>query len=439
MAGVSEVNKKVLDRLMATYNDSHDHSGVSGERLAARLAQLAAIGLTEEGGSQRIGFSPEERAAKELVKQWMNEAGLEVREDGAGNVIGRFTAQQDHLPVVMSGSHVDSVPNGGHFDGTLGVLAALEVAQAWKETGYRPDAPYEVVIFSDEEGARFNGGLTGSRAMMGEVNLEKQQQLKDINGDSFQSVIERDGLTVEQFMAAKRDPAEIAAFVEVHIEQGKTLEDAGIPVGIVNGIAGPCWLEVTFRGQAGHAGNTPMNQRFDALAAASQFILQVESLPKRISSTAVGTVGKIQVHPGGINVIPGEVKVYVDLRDIKRETRDQLIDAVQKEAHHIAQQRRLQVELSETLRVEPVPIYENMQQTVRTAVEALGIPPLFLPSGAGHDAMVLGRHVPVAMLFVQSKEGISHNPNEWSELNDCVQAVHVLKHLLEQLVTEEHC
>lgn len=420
---------------MHSYNHEHDHSGVNGERLATRLAQLAAIGLTAERGSNRIGFSQEELAAKNLVKQWMEEAGLEVREDGAGNVFGRLEGHHRQAPVVMSGSHVDSVPNGGHFDGTLGVLAALEVAQAWQDTGFCPGKPYEVVVFTDEEGARFNGGLTGSRAMMGEINLDQQLQLQDIFGESFQNVLESIGLTVDQFMAAKRDPAEIAAFVEVHIEQGRVLEEAGFPVGIVNGIAGPCWLEVTFIGEAGHAGNTPMGHRKDALAAASQFILEVESLPSKISSTAVGTVGKCQVHPGGVNVIPGKVTVTVDLRDIHRQTRDRLAEAVQQAAQTIARQRSVQVEIRETLNVEPVPIQQAMQEKAIQAVETVGLRPLVLPSGAGHDAMVLGKYVPTGMLFVQSKQGISHNPEEWSDLDHCVMAVHVLKKWLEQLVS----
>jgi allantoate deiminase len=433
MLNVAKNKEDFLNKLLENYNHSHDHSGVKGERVAKRLAELSEIGSTDEGGSKRFGFSTEEREAKELVKKWMKEAGLKVSEDGAGNVFGRFEGKQEK-PVIMSGSHVDSVPNGGHFDGPLGVLAALEVAEAWKEAGYQPNKSYEVVIFTDEEGARFNGGLIGSQAMTGEINLEEQKKIKDFNGTPFEEVVARDGLKAEGFVEAKRDLSEIDAYVEVHIEQGKRLEKENLPVGIVTGIAGPCWLNVTFSGEAGHAGNTPMDDRQDALTAASEFVLKVKELPPTVSSTAVATVGKLHVHPNGVNVIPGEVRLTVDIRDIQLETRDQLVDLIVKAVKDIASNNNIKSDVAETYRITPVPVSKEMQEKAGIAVtKTLGIDPYFLPSGAGHDAMVLGRHIPMAMLFTQSKDGISHNPKEWSSLNDCVQTIHVLKNFLEQL------
>lgn len=422
-----------LNRLMGDYNDSFDHSGVKGQRVAQRLAELSDIGLTEEGGCQRISFSQEERQAKELVKKWLDAAGLTVTEDGAGNVFGRFEGKRDNV-TVLSGSHVDSVPNGGHFDGPLGVIAALEVAEAWKEAGYQPDKSFEVVVFTDEEGARFNGGLTGSRAMTGEINLEEQKQLKDFHGTSFEEVVTQDGLTLDSFAQAKRDLSEIAAFVEVHIEQGKRLEKAGLPVGVVTGIAGPSWLNISFKGEAGHAGNTPMNDRRDALVAASEFIAKVKNFPPSVSSSAVATVGKVDVYPNGVNVIPGEVRLTVDIRDIQEDWKRKVVQLVVGAAKEIAEKHHTEVVITETLNVAPVAVSEKMQGKAALAVEkTLGIKPYYLPSGAGHDAMVVGRHVPMAMLFTQSKDGISHNPKEWSSLNDCVQTIHVLKNFLEQL------
>jgi allantoate deiminase len=434
MLNVTAHKEEFLKKLLEDYNHSYDHSGVNGERIAGRLAELSEIGLTNKGGSKRFGFSAEERQAKELVKKWMKEAGLKVSEDGAGNVFGRFEGKQEK-PVIMSGSHVDSVPNGGHFDGPLGVLAALEVAEAWKEVGFQPNKSYEVVIFTDEEGSRFNGGLIGSQAMTGDIDLEKQKQLKDFNGQTFVDVIAGDGLNVEGFTEAKRDLSDIDAYVEVHIEQGKRLEKENLPVGIVTGIAGPCWLNVTFTGLAGHAGNTPMDDRQDALTAASEFVLKVKELAPTVSSTAVATVGKLEVYPNGVNVIPGEVRMTADIRDIHSETRDQLVNLIVKAAKDIASKNNIKSDVVETYRIPPVPVSKEMQQKAGLAVnKALGIDPYFLPSGAGHDAMVVGRHVPMAMLFTQSKDGISHNPKEWSSLNDCVQTVHVLKIFLEQLV-----
>jgi allantoate deiminase len=433
MAIETSWNKNFLNKLLSDYDNSLSHSGIDGARVAKRIAELSEIGLTDQGGSNRISFSKEERKAKELVKRWMKDTGLLVTEDGVGNVFGRFEGRKDQ-PVVMSGSHVDSVPNGGHFDGPLGVLAALEVAEAWKETNYQPDKPFEVVVFTDEEGARFNGGLTGSRAVTGEMDIEEQKKLIDIYGEPFEQVIEKDGLTIKGFTEAKRDLSEIAAFVEVHIEQGKRLEKENLPVGVVTGIAGPSWLNVTFRGEAGHAGNTPMNDRKDALVAASEFIAGIKDLPKIVSPSAVVTVGKLEVFPNGVNVIPGEVRLTVDIRDIHSETRDQLVKLVIEAGEASATKYQIDLTISESLNVDPVAVTKGMQEKAAMAVsEAIGTKTYFLPSGAGHDAMVLGRHVPMAMLFTQSKDGISHNPKEWSSLNDCVQTIHVLNNLLKQL------
>ncbi len=422
-----------FERLLQEYDSRFNHSGIDGERLARRLAQLAEIGLTEENGSNRMGFSKEERQAKELVKSWMKEAGLDVREDGAGNVFGSLIGKDKQAPVVLSGSHVDSVPNGGHFDGPLGVLAALEVAEAWKMTEYQPRNSYEVVIFTDEEGSRFSGGFSGSAAMVGDVKKEEQLKLFDLHGHSFEEVLKTDGLSVEGYFTAKRDMREVAAFVEVHIEQGKQLEKRNLPVGVVTGIAGPCWLELTFYGEAGHAGNTPMNDRKDALIAASLFVHELERFPREVSPTAVATVGRMNVYPNGINVIPGKVTLSVDIRDIYKETRDLLVEEVIRMAQEVAEHRDVRLEVTETVRISPVPISLQMQGKVMKAVEEQGVEAFLLPSGAGHDAMIVGSHIPSAMLFVKSQNGISHNPKEWSSLNDCVMAAHVLKRVLEDL------
>lgn len=423
-------------KLLEGYDRTMNQSGVSGERLAARLAELSKIGSTEENGSYRIGFSKEERKAKELVKSWMIKAGLMVKEDGAGNLFGRLEGKNKELASVISGSHVDSVPNGGHFDGPLGVLAALEVVEAWKETSYKPERTYEVVVFTDEEGSRFNGGLRGSRAICGELNMEEEIRKIDQQGNSFQKVIESDGLTLQGFKGSKRELDTVKAFVEVHIEQGSTLERENVAVGVVTGIAGPSWLKISFYGKAGHAGNTPMGERNDALVAASEFVGQVSQIPQCLSKTAVATVGKLQVYPNGVNVIPGKVELYVDIRDIHQETLDQLTEEIAKKALEIGGQHGISVECEQTLNVAPVPIQEEMQQRLIEAVEANGIKPVLLPSGAGHDAMVLGRHVPSGMIFVRSQDGISHNPKEWTSLGDCVQSVHVLKTAIESLTAE---
>ena len=430
------LNNPIYDELMIDYDASLNHSGVNGERLARRLYELSHIGFTQIGGVKRPGLSEEEKAAKALVKKWMEEAGLAVTEDGAGNVIGRLNGRDDKAKAIASGSHVDSVPNGGNFDGPLGVLSALEVVEAWKEAAYIPEKPFEVVIFTDEEGSRFNSGLSGSRAMTGDMNEEEMLQLRDYNGDSLAQVLEQYGSSLEKFKAAKRDVTELELFVEIHIEQGKKLEREDQPVGIVSGIAGPAWLEVEFRGEAGHAGNTPMEGRRDPLVAAAEFIHGIPSFPGEVSETAVATIGKMEISPNGINVIPEKVVLHADIRDIHEDTRDALLDRIIQEAESIAEKREIQLNVKQNTKIKPVPIDEQLQKELAVSLEKFGIQPVYIPSGAGHDAMILGRHIPVAMLFVRSKDGISHNPKEWSSLNDCVTGIHVLKDFIEKKMQE---
>ncbi|WP_085506078.1 M20 family metallo-hydrolase [Thalassobacillus devorans] len=420
-------------RLIRDYDENHTHDGINGERLAKPFHAISKIGLTEDGGSRRIGFSKEEKQVKDLVKSWMEEAGLSISEDGAGNVFGRLEGKDPSKPAIMSGGHVDSVPNGGHFDSPLGVLSALEVVEAWKEIGYQPNHSYEIAIFSDEEGARFNSGLTGSRAMAGEVDMEVQKSFTDQDDNSFAKVMEDIGLSEESFAEAARDLSGIKTYVEIHIEQGAKLEEQNLPVGIVSGIAGPAWLEVDFIGSAGHAGNTPMTERQDALVASGDFVRTIHHLPGQVSDSAVATVGKLHVYPNGANVIPGKVSMIVDIRDIYADTRNELTRRIIQEAERIADGFGVNVNHKQNLEVTPVPIDEERKQLLSEALEKHDIKPVELPSGAGHDALIVGHHLPVAMLFVNSKNGISHNPEEWSSLNDIVQGVHVLKTYIESI------
>lgn len=419
------------EKLLANYDSILDRAGVSGRRLAERLHAISEIGLTTDYGSNRPGYSKEEQTAKLLVLKWLREAGLHVYQDGAGNIIGRLEGTSQNERTIMSGSHVDSVPNGGHFDGVLGVVSALEVVEAWRKTGYQPRKSFEIIVFSDEEGARFDSGLNGSEAIVGNYDLQEKIKQKDKMGHSFRQVLENVGLSVDTFSKAKRDLSNVDLFVELHIEQGKRLEQVDLPCGIVTGIAGPCWLEVTFVGEAGHAGNTPMNHRKDALLAASEFILTVNQLPSQVSSSAVATVGRQMIKPNGVNVIPGKVTLFVDIRDIYQDTRDQLVDDIIKAAYQIANKHQMTVNCHETSRVKPIAIEQETQSLLAEVVQEQGLKPFYLPSGAGHDAMVMGEKVPIAMLFVRSRSGISHNPKEWTDLNDAVQAVHILKRFIE--------
>lgn len=420
-------------QLLKKYDTSLDFNGVSGNRLATRLDKVSRIGLTADNGSFRLGYSIEEQKAKEVIMTWMQEAELTTRIDGAGNVFGRLEGKNSEAKAILSGSHVDSVPNGGHFDGVLGVLSALEVVEGWKATGYIPEKPFEVVIFSDEEGSRFNGGLNGSEAVIGDLDMEEKCLQQDAAGKNFSEVLREVGLSVEGYASAKRNIEAMELFVELHIEQGKRLEKENLPCGIVTGIAGPAWLEFTFSGEAGHAGNTPMDDRKDASVAASEFIVEANKLPNQVNDSSVVTIGKMNVKPNAVNVIPGEVTLYVDIRDIYKDTRDVLIGRVIECAQQIASKYHIHLTHQQNLQTLPVPIAATYQKLLAQALASNGIRPFFLPSGAGHDAMVIGKKLPIAMIFVRSKGGISHNPVEWSDLNDCIQGIHVLKSFIESL------
>lgn len=417
------------DILIEQYDTGLDYDGINGERLAERLEAISKIGALPKGGVSRPGFSQEEKQAKELVAGWMKAAGLAVETDAAGNVFGRLKGD-NNLQSIASGSHVDTVPAGGNFDGVLGVLAALEVAEAWKTSGYTPKKSYEVVIFSDEEGARFSSGVFGSRSYMGLVDDELISSLKDNEGLNLKEVLEQYGSSLEEYKNIQQ--RDWTFFAEAHIEQGKLLEKNNLPVGIVSGIAGQAWLEVEFKGLAGHAGNTPMNDRQDALVASGRFVSELEGLPRQVSPTAVATVGKLAVSPNGANVIPESVKMIVDIRDIYEDTRDTLIKRVTEHAERIAKERGIDVTISGTSRVKPVPVEEIYKEELHDILTGLNIKPMALPSGAGHDSMNIGLKLPIAMIFARSKDGISHNPKEWTNLNDCVMTVHVLKKFIEK-------
>ncbi|MBY6270310.1 Zn-dependent hydrolase, partial [Parageobacillus thermoglucosidasius] len=293
---------------------------INGDRLWNRLLELGTIGKQPSGGITRLSFTKEERAAKEKVASYMKEAGLAVYEDAVGNLIGRKEGKEKDAPAVLVGSHIDSVYNGGMFDGPLGVLAAVEVLQTMSERGVKTKHPIEVVAFTDEEGARFSYGMIGSRGMAGTLS-EEELVHQDKHGISLAAAMEEAGLDPSKIGKAARRKGSVKAYVELHIEQGRVLEQANLPVGIVTGIAGLIWAKLTVKGKAEHAGATPMPIRRDPLVAAAQIIQVIEQEAKK-TGTTVGTVGQMQVFPGGINIIPERVEFSLDLRDLDAAVRD---------------------------------------------------------------------------------------------------------------------
>ncbi|UOF91315.1 Zn-dependent hydrolase [Fodinisporobacter ferrooxydans] len=399
---------------------------IDQERLWQRIHQLAEIGKLESGGITRLSFSREERKAKDLVGSFMQEVGLHVYEDAVGNLIGRKQGKIPDAPVLLIGSHIDSVYNGGNFDGPLGVLGGIEVLQTMRDREIVTDHPIEVIAFTDEEGARFSFGMIGSRGLAGTLRQE-HLQAQDKQGATIAEAMRENGFDPGAIGQAARSKDSVKAYVELHIEQGKILENTGLSVGVVSGIAGPLWLKFKLAGEAGHAGTTPMNLRRDALAAAAQLFQAIETEAGRTGST-VGTVGQLQLFPGGINIIPGEVEFTLDLRDVNESVRNQVEQAIREQAEAICNERGIGLQIAELQRVPPVHCSDMVQSAIRDACATLGLATTTLSSGAGHDGMQLKDLCPVGMIFARSKDGISHNPAEWTSKEDCAAGVDVLYH-----------
>jgi allantoate deiminase len=398
---------------------------IDGERLWRRISDLGEIGKQEGGGVTRLSFTDEERVAKDRVASYMEEAGLSVYEDAAGNLFGRRAGIDPDLPAVLIGSHVDSVYSGGNFDGPLGVLAGVEVLQTMEQQEIETEHPIEIVAFADEEGVRFSFGMIGSRALAGTLTPEDLTSYKDENGVSIAEAMRACGLDPEKIGEAARPEDSIKAYVELHIEQGRVLENENLPVGIVMGIAGPVWLRFYLEGETGHAGATPMNLRHDALAAAAEIMNLVEREATK-TGTSVGTVGQLEVEPGGINIIPGKARFSLDLRDIEEGVRDRVEGRILEEAEETCRRRGVRLQIETLQRLAPAPCSDLVRSAAERACEKLGIRPHALPSGAGHDGMQLTDLCPMGMIFVRSKNGVSHNPDEWSSQQDCAAGADAL-------------
>lgn len=420
------------NRLLHTYNYSLSTRGIDGSRIAKRLGELSEIGKLSSRGVSRYGYGEKEQAAHKLAKFWLKEAGAVIEVDEAGNTIGHIKGQSSEK-VFASGSHLDTVPNGGNFDGTVGVITAIEIAQAWKDKGYMPPFDYDIIIFREEEGSQFNVGVLGSSAFMG---LRKKEEFSDLKatstGLSFSSTLEKNHLFVDSFFNAKKH-RNYELYVEAHIEQGKVLENADQSVGVVSGIAGLADLNFTFIGISDHAGNTPMDDRFDPLVTAGRFVYELSLLPETISDSAVATVGKVDVSPNGANVIAERVDVTVDVRDVDLKDRQTLERKIINCAFDLAKEDNISVNYNKTTDVQPVSMDESLQADLKQIIkEITQKEALALPSGAGHDAMNLAVEYPVAMIFIKSHQGISHHPDEWTDLSDIVTGVHIIKQFLEQ-------
>ena len=409
---------------------------IQRERLVKDFKAMAQLTAPGEG-INRLAFTDADWEGRQYIIDRMTDAGLTVETDDFGNVIGYKIGKKPELPVVMVGSHTDSVPNGGNYDGVVGVLSAIEVIRSMIDDGYEPDHTIAVVDFMCEESGRFGNATLGSKAMRGELTVQDLHRLVDKQGISLYEALKGRNLNPDgiENMVYKRP---VKSFTEIHIEQGKVLEHEQKTIGIVTGIAAPERFYVTIRGNADHSGATPMNLRHDALCGASKIILGIEEIASmQEEPPVVGTVGVVEVMPGAMNVIPGAVKLGVDIRSISKVARNSVVTLVKEFIDITAEKRGLSYTIETIAQDHPVEMHPAMIREIEEAVKSVGIEYMTMPSGAGHDAMHWAEAVPTGMIFIPCRDGISHNPAEFAEMDDIVTGAAVLDKVLRKLSLEE--
>ncbi len=398
-----------------------DSLRVNGDRLNSHLTELAAFGRTPTG-TNRVAYTDADLAGRRYVMGLMREAGLEVRVDAAGNIVGRRAGRDPALATILIGSHIDSVPDGGNYDGDVGSLGALEVAQALAEARVTMRHPLEVVVFQNEE-----GGTVGSKLMAAGLTDAEL----DATARSGKTI--RDGIRVlggdpGRLAEARRQPGQLLCYFELHIEQGGILDERGIDIGVVEGIVGIRWYEVTIQGFTNHAGTTPMDRRQDAMLAAAKLTVAVNEGVRAMPGRQVGTVGRLSAVPGTVNVIPGRVVMTIDLRDMSVETLARATTRFHEAARHIEAETGTTISFRTMSTNEPAPTDPRLRAVIGDRARRLGLRTLPMPSGAGHDAQEVARIAPVAMIFVPSVRGISHSPEELSRPADIANGAKVLLH-----------
>lgn len=393
---------------------------VNSERLNDTMQHMHTFGENEEGGSDRVAYSNHNHVALSYLANLMLQSGLRPQVDVAGNLVGRRAGRIDGLAPLVAGSHIDTVPNGGHYDGIVGVMSAIEVARTLHEAGIELDHPLEVVIWSNEE-----GGKTGSRSWAGTIE-ERELDLPSLGDKTLGDGMAYIGGQPEKLAENARQPGDVAGYIELHVEQGAILDREQIDIGVVQGIVGIKRWYITVRGFANHAGTTPMDQRQDALYASALMVAEIRRIITGEPGTQVGTVGRLDVSPGAPNVIAGEVLFSLEIRDLSMDKVTRLFARIEESLTGIAGANDVDVAFDQYYESPETPTDAGMQDLVRESAAALGLSSRDMPSGAGHDGQSMKGIAPVGMIFVPSKDGISHAPSEYTSPEQITNGANVL-------------
>ena len=399
-------------------------------RIKRDIETLSKYNATPGNGLTRFSFTKEDGRARNYIKKEMEKAGLKVYEDAAGTIIGRLEGKNSKAPVIMLGSHYDSVKNGGNFDGNAGVVAALEIPRVLRDNNIQLNHPVEFIGIIEEEGGRFGSGLFGSRAMAGKISREELDLLKDDQGITIGKAMSDFGLDPDSISQAARNPKDIKAFLELHIEQGPVLEHEEKEIGIVEYIVGINQIEVSIEGRADHAGTTPMNMRKDALDSAVDVISNISNFAKSLEDGTVATVGTFLVQPGAANIVPGKVTFTVDVRSKEEKSISKVINFIKSGLEEIEKKNGVICTVTDKLNVPPVKLDDEIIRLNLKNCETLGFTCMNMLSGAGHDAMVMAELTKVALIFVPSKNGRSHCPEEWTDYEDLQKGIELMYHTL---------
>ena len=399
---------------------------INPTRLQSHFEAMSEIGKIGETGTCRPAHTALEKQGFEIAGSWMKEAGMKVRIDNFGNLIGRLEGKNPDLPVLMMGSHLDSQPYGGRFDGVAGVLCAIEAIHTLHENGVVPERSIDVISFADEEGWRFNKGLFGSRGILGKLE-EGELQRKDQDGITREQALKDFGCDITKFKESEYKPGSIFCFLELHIEQGPVLDLANKPIGVVSGISGPLWWTVKLKGMAGHAGSVPMPIRKDAMVGAAEIIVALNQIATQVpGNPTVGTVGTLTVFPASRNIIAEEVEMTVDLRDIDLDRRNRYEQQLRDKIDAICAKHKLEYSISEDTKSDPRYCADWIKKIIHDECDKLNLDAPELMSGPFHDAMALSYACDYGMIFVRCKDGISHNPLEYSSYEDLAIGANVL-------------